>query len=124
MPPPTAFATATPPVKRAAKLKNAAHSTAAKGLSTRVPTIVAIEFAESWNPLLKSKTNATPMIAMTYQTTRSSAVLDGNAVQRVRHTHALVDRNLERFEHFLPANYLERIGTSGEESTDCLVIEG
>jgi hypothetical protein len=30
---------------------------------------VAMEFAESWKPLLKSKMKAIPMIAMTYQTT-------------------------------------------------------
>ena len=53
----------------AAKLKMAAQMTAASGLRTRVPTIVAMEFAESWKPLLKSKMNATAMIATTYKTT-------------------------------------------------------
>ena len=47
MPLPTVFATAVPTVKAAAKLKNAAHTTAWSGLRTRVPTIVAMEFAES-----------------------------------------------------------------------------
>src|SRR6185437_201481 len=47
IPPPIAFATASEPVNAAAKLNVAAQSTAANGLSTRVPTIVAIEFAES-----------------------------------------------------------------------------
>ena len=61
----TAFATAVLPKNAAAKLKNAAQRTAATGLSTRVPTIVAMEFAESWNPLMKSKMNAIPMIART-----------------------------------------------------------
>ena len=42
-----AFATSSPAVNAAVKLKNAAQTTAAPGLSTRVPTIVAIEFAES-----------------------------------------------------------------------------
>jgi hypothetical protein len=56
-------------VNSAAKLKKAAQPTAARGLRTRVPTIVAMEFAESWNPLLKSKTKANAMIATTYQTT-------------------------------------------------------
>ena len=72
MPPPTAFATATLPVKSAVKLKKAAHITAARGLRTRVPTIVAMEFAESWKPLLKSKMKAIRTIAKTYQTTRSA----------------------------------------------------
>ena len=49
----------------ATKLNTAAHITAANGLSTRVPTIVAIEFAESWKPLLKSKMNAIRTIATT-----------------------------------------------------------
>ena len=60
----TAFATAVPMTKAATKLKNAAHMTACSGRSTRVPTTVAIEFAESWKPLLKSNRNATRMIAM------------------------------------------------------------
>src|SRR4051812_40085996 len=41
IPPPIALATASDPVKAAAKLNNAAQKTAAIGLSTRVPTIVA-----------------------------------------------------------------------------------
>ncbi len=40
------------------KLKNAAHSTACHGFSTRVATTVAIEFAASWKPLTKSKISA------------------------------------------------------------------
>ena len=34
------------------KLKNAAHTTACPGDRTRVDTIVAIEFAASWKPLM------------------------------------------------------------------------
>ena len=65
IPDPTVFATAVPTVNAAAMLKNAAQTTAANGLSTRVPTTVAIEFAESWKPLLKSNRNAMAMIATT-----------------------------------------------------------
>ena len=65
IPLPIAFATASDPVNAAAKLNVAAQNTAANGLSTRVPTIVAIEFAESWKPLMKSKTNAIRTIATT-----------------------------------------------------------
>jgi hypothetical protein len=36
----------------AMKLKKAAHSTAKRGRSTRVATIVEMELAKSWNPLL------------------------------------------------------------------------
>ena len=60
-----AFATSSPAVNAAAKFQNAAQITAASGLSTRVPTIVAMEFAESWKPLMKSKTNAISTIAAT-----------------------------------------------------------
>src|SRR6476620_1380607 len=112
MPAPTAFANATRPVNSAAKLKNAAHSTAAKGLRTRVPTIVAMEFAESWKPLLKSKMKATAMIATTYQTT-ASGVLDGDAVRRVGDAHAQIDRDLECLVYLLPADHLDRIRGAG-----------
>src|SRR4051812_47466407 len=47
--------TAVPKTKAATKLKNAAQMTACVGDSTRVETIVAIEFAASWKPLRKSK---------------------------------------------------------------------
>ena len=60
-----AFATSSPAVNAAVKLKNAAQTTAATGLRTRVPTIVAIEFAESWKPFMKSNTNAIRTIAAT-----------------------------------------------------------
>ena len=49
---PTVDATAVPKVNAATKLKNAAQMTALPGVSTRVETTVAIEFAASWNPLM------------------------------------------------------------------------
>ena len=42
---------ASPNTRKAAKLKNAAHTTAVRGESTRVDTTVAIELAASWKPL-------------------------------------------------------------------------
>jgi hypothetical protein len=39
-------------------LKTAAHATANRGRSARVATTVAIEFAESWKPLVKSNSSA------------------------------------------------------------------
>src|SRR5215212_5403009 len=122
IPPPTALATATLPVNSAVKLNVAAQNTAASGLRTRVPTIVAMEFAESWKPLLKSKMKAIAMIATTYQTT-ASGVLDGDAVRRVRDAHAQIDRDLEGLVHLLPADHLERIGTPGEQRPDRIVID-
>ena len=42
----------------AKKLKMLANSTAWRGLSTPVETTVAIEFAASWKPFMKSKARA------------------------------------------------------------------
>jgi hypothetical protein len=52
IPEPMVFATAVPNPNAATKLKNAAHTTACPGDSTRVDTTVAMEFAASWNPLM------------------------------------------------------------------------
>jgi hypothetical protein len=52
-------------------LKKAAQATAVIGDSTRVDTTVAMEFAASWKPLMKSKASATTMRPMT--TARSMA---------------------------------------------------
>ena len=51
IPLPMVLATAVPKPNAATKLKNAAHRTAFPGVSTRVDTTVAIEFAASWKPL-------------------------------------------------------------------------
>ena len=45
-------------IVNAIKLKKAAQSTANLGLSTPVVTMVAMELAASWKPLIKSKTKA------------------------------------------------------------------
>src|SRR5262245_29831744 len=59
MPIPTVCATCAPNTRKATKLKNAAHTTACCGRSTRVDTTVAIEFAASCKPLRKSNASAT-----------------------------------------------------------------
>src|SRR5206468_8307824 len=56
------------------KLKNAAHTTAWSGVSTRVETTVAIELAASWKPLMKSKTTATKMMKTTAVNTEGRAI--------------------------------------------------
>ena len=48
---PTVLATWVLKTRKAMKLKNAAHTTASRGLSTLVETTVAIELAASWKPL-------------------------------------------------------------------------
>src|SRR5438105_2176850 len=56
-------ATAVPKIRKATKLKKAAHATAMRGDNTRVDTTVAIELAASWKPLTKSNASATPITA-------------------------------------------------------------
>src|SRR6187200_510086 len=58
MPLPIVDATAKWKKNTATTLKNAAQSTACQGLSTPVETTVAMEFAASWKPFMKSNANA------------------------------------------------------------------
>src|SRR4051794_28314966 len=57
-----------------AKLQPALNHTALRGDMARVATTVAIEFAASWKPLEKSKSNASATTAITDSSTRSNAV--------------------------------------------------
>ncbi len=54
-----------------AKLRTAAIATATRGVSARVETVVAIEFAVSWNPFVKSKNSATATTAISVSSTPS-----------------------------------------------------
>ena len=67
------FATANPKTQAAAKFHQAAHRTAGPGRMTRVPTIVAMEFAASWNPLMKSKVSAARKMNATYGFEKTAA---------------------------------------------------
>jgi hypothetical protein len=64
MPFPMVLATWRPKNRKAIKLKKAAHMTARRGERTRVETMVAMEFAESWKPFKKSKARASIIRAM------------------------------------------------------------
>ena len=61
MPVPSVSATCRPKNMKAMKLKKAAQATAYCGRSTRVETMVAMEFAASCRPLRKSKNSAMPI---------------------------------------------------------------
>ena len=52
-----------------AKLRTAAIATAALGLRARVETLVAMEFAVSWKPFVKSKKSATTTTATSVTST-------------------------------------------------------
>src|SRR3989442_3268944 len=101
IPLPMVVATATPKPKAATKLKNAAQTTATLGVSTRVDTTVAIEFAASWKPFMKSNARATRMRALRTSMggrrafAAGSAVLERHALDHVRDVLAAVDRVLQ-----------------------------
>src|SRR5918911_3986812 len=109
---PTVFATAV--VRKApARFATAARTTAVRGDSARVPTAVAIEFAVSWKPFVKSKQSA-----MTTTTTRRtsplttsapSAVFDEDRLEHVGGVLARVDRLLEVLVDVLPADHHHRV---------------
>jgi hypothetical protein len=62
IPLPIVLATVVPNIRKAMKLKNAAHMTACWGFNTLVETMVAIELAASCMPLVKSKAKAIAII--------------------------------------------------------------
>src|SRR5919112_315649 len=107
-----------------AKFRMADIATAVRGDIARVDTEVAIAFAVSWKPLVKSKASA---VATTITRTTSSpmagcvpasAVLDHDALERVRHVLAGVDGLFEALEDVLPANHDHRIDAVVEERRD------
>src|SRR5215216_4293898 len=98
---PTVLATPVWNTKKATKLKKAAQRTAIRGVSTRVETTVAIELAASWKPLVKSKTSASAMMAMTLSRTRSG-MLDDDGLHNVGHVLEVVEGLLELLDDVLP----------------------
>ena len=83
-PVPIVWATWSPKNRKAMKLKNAAHSTAMCGDSTRVETTVAIEFAASCSPLRKSKIRARAMRAMSSASVPETMEKDTSQLKRAR----------------------------------------
>src|SRR5438876_701173 len=102
---PIVLATAVPNRNTAMKLNAAAHTTAADGDNTRVDTTVAMEFAASWNPLMKSKHSATPTMATTNQ------------------ADACVERALEVVVDLLPLDHFEGVPLGLEHPAEGLVVE-
>src|SRR4029079_2451407 len=118
-------ATLVPNTRKAMKLNAAAHTTAKPGVSTRVATTVAMEFAASWKPLTKSKPSAT---AMTTTSSRfsmpvRSAVLGRDGGDDVAHLLEGVEGALERLDDVLPAQHRERLELTGEEASERPAVE-
>src|SRR6266850_833072 len=142
IPLPMVVATATPKPKAATKLKNAAQTTAALGVSTRVDTTVAIEFAASWKPFMKSNARATRMraprasmrweagdgaaedpIALVLEPIDLRTVRDqpGTVLQVPQHAHGaheLLDRFLEHIGE------LPRLGLHGADAVEPDALRG
>ena len=92
------------PVIAPMKLNSPAMSTAVRTGKTPVETTVAIAFAASWNPLMKSKT-----MAVTMTTMRRLTMLDREVGERIGHVLATVDRLLQVFEDLLLAKQYLRV---------------
>src|SRR3989304_7289217 len=83
------------------KLSPAAMRVACQGASTRVAVTVAVAFAVSGNPLMKSKTTAEMRTRPSSRTT--SSMLDGDPLEHVRDVLESVGAGLQRPVPRLPA---------------------
>src|SRR4051812_9527181 len=105
-------------MKAPAKFRTADMATAKRGDMARVDTDVAMAFAVSWNPFVKSKASA---VATTMTRTTSpdmSAVLDDDALERVRDVLGGVDGLFEPLEDVLPADHDHGVDAAVEERGD------
>src|SRR4029450_10873240 len=137
MPWPIVWATAVPKRKTARKLKVAAQYTASRGVSTRVETTVAMAFAASWKPLIKSKARATPIRTRTRggaasswrMPVRSSAagmlgVLEPDAFDQIGDIFAAIEGVFEEFVNLLPLDDVDRVRALLEEPRHALPENG
>src|ERR671935_2228829 len=118
----TFFATAVV-TKGPARFATAATSTATRGVTARVPTEVAIAFAVSWKPLVKSKPSATTTTTTKRTSFNGSAVLDHDRLQDVGGVLAGVDGLLERLVDVLPADDRDRVVGGAEELGHGLAVQ-
>src|SRR5467141_410251 len=116
---PIVEATLTPKTKAATKLKNAAQSTATRGVRTLVETTVATELAASWNPFMKSNPRATTTTRTTISngtvvdTRRTSSwlgILQDNVPDHLNNILTLVGNCLHQFVDLLELDDSDRIG--------------
>src|SRR5262249_31915880 len=120
VPLPIVLATCRPKIRNATKLKNAAHTTACRGESTRVETTVAIELAASWKPLMKSNASASPMMAMTSQV---SGILQDDPLDHVGHVLAAVRRGLQRLDDLHPLDGVHGIARGLEQRGERVALD-
>src|ERR1700722_11433717 len=112
MPLPIVPATAVPNTNAAMKFQNAAHATARNGVSTRVDTTVAIEFAASCQPLENSNASVrktTTIRSEKLDMGRRSGGLQDDAFDDVGDVFTFIDSSFDDFKNFLPLDDLHRI---------------
>src|SRR5437870_10533671 len=124
IPLPIVFATAVPNTNAAMKFQNAAHTTARNGVSTRVDTTVAMEFAASCQPF----ENSNARLSMITAISRSNGFTWSGALQHYAFYHigdifALIDGCLDNFKNLFPLDDLNRIGFFIEELSDQCAAE-
>src|SRR5690349_6013371 len=127
MPLPTVLATLRWNTAKASTLKNAAQNTACQGLSTPVETTVAIEFAASWKPFMKSNASASSTSSTSvvekwlksiWKRPTPSGVFEHDAFDDVGHVLALVGRGLERLVHGLQLDDLAHVAFMAKQLRD------
>src|SRR5919106_390130 len=106
-----------------AKFRTAASATAKRGDIARVETEVAIAFAVSWKPFVKSNASAvtttiTRMTSLPLGMSSALRVLDDDALERVRHVLAGVDGLFEALEDVLPPDHDHRVDAVVEQRRD------
>src|SRR3990167_5849994 len=117
-------------MKMAMKLKKAAKTTACPGRRTPVDTTVAIEFAASWKPFMKSNTSAsatrkmmtqraTCMVAMIRPL--GSGVLEDHALDEFGHVVTPVGDGFQQLIDGLELDQLTHIGLFAEQLAQCRV---
>src|SRR6478735_7475907 len=129
MPLPIVAATLRWKTKIATRLKKAANTTAWPGLSTRVETTVAIEFAASWKPFMKSNASASttrntiihrvigaPVMPLSPKPSPAALrAFQDDALDQVRHVLAFVGHRLEQLIDLLLLDDLLRVILLAEE---------
>src|SRR5688572_29400314 len=125
MPLPTVAATLCSNTANANTLKNAAQSTACQGLSTPVDTTVAMEFAASWKPFMKSNASASSTRKTSVSETAPksirfwpSGVFEHDAFDDVGHVLAFVGRGLQRLVHGIELDQLTHVAFIAEQRGD------
>src|ERR671931_2454973 len=118
----TFFATAVV-TKAPARFATAAISTATRGVTARVPTEVAIAFAVSWKPFVKSNPRATTMTMTRSASFNGSTVLHDDGLEDVGRVLARVDGLLERLVDVLPADDRDRVVGGAEELGHGLAVQ-